>query len=188
MKIYTRTGDRGTTALVGGSRTSKDDIRVEAYGTVDELMAHIGYLHDLLGQHDTEDVAISVRLQGELEVILDRLMVCAALLASDSEVSKRVPQITSEDVLWLEAKTDLSLDGLPELRNFTLPCGHVLLSYSHICRTVCRRAERRAVSASAQFTIDQHVGSYLNRLSDYLYALGRRVGHDFGAREVCWIP
>lgn len=188
MKIYTRTGDRGTTALVGGSRTSKDDIRVEAYGTVDELMANMGYLHDLLGLHGTEATELSARLQGELEVILDRLMVCAALLASDSEVSKHVPQITPEDVLWLEAKTDISLDGLPELRNFTLPCGHILLSYSHICRTVCRRAERRAVSASAQFSLDQSVGSYLNRLSDYLYALGRRVGHDFGAREVCWIP
>lgn len=181
MKIYTRTGDQGTTSLVGGSRTSKSDPRIEAYGTVDELMAHIGYLHDILPD--------TCRTWGDdLLQVLDRLMSCAALLATAEEgVAKKMPQIEQADIEWLEKRTDAMLRGLDELRHFTLPCGNPALSYSHVCRTVCRRAERETVRAADRYTISASVMGYINRLSDYLYALGRRLGADLGAEDIRWI-
>lgn len=182
MKIYTRTGDRGTTSLAGGTRAPKNDPRIEAYGTVDELTAHTGYLHDMLDDRHSEQKA-------QLEQILDRLMSCASLLASEDTLMPKLPQIRPEDIEQLETHIDRLQDGLPELRHFTLPCGHRLLSYSHICRTVCRRAERRTVSAADLYpTVPETVRRYLNRLSDYFYALGRRLGHDLGAEELRWEP
>lgn len=180
MKIYTRTGDKGTTSLVGGKRAVKCDLRIEAYGTVDELMAHIGYLHDRLEDR-------SVRLQ--LESVLNRLMDCASLLAADETIWDRLPRIEPEDVAVLEQQTDAWLAGLPELKHFTLPCGNPLVSLTHICRTICRRAERRAVEmVEAGYPVPEPVMAYLNRLSDYLYALGRRLGYDAGAPDVIWEP
>lgn len=182
MKIYTRTGDAGTTSLVGGMRAPKSDPRIEAYGTVDELMAHAGYLHDLLDATHQEQ-------KQQLEWVLDRLMSCASLLASEETMLAKLPQVFPEDVARLELHIDALQEGLPELRHFTLPCGHPLLSYSHICRTVCRRAERSVVRAAERYpTVPEVVRGYLNRLSDYFYALGRRLGHDFGAEDVRWEP
>lgn len=182
MKIYTRTGDRGATSLVGGTRTPKNAPRIEAYGTVDELMAHTGYLHDLL-----DDRHAAQKMQ--LEWVLDRLMSCASLLASEDTALAKLPQVFPEDIMRLEEAIDTLQEGLPELRHFTLPCGHPLLSYSHICRTVCRRAERRTVSAAERFpSVPDVVRRYLNRLSDYFYALGRRLGYDLGAEDVPWEP
>lgn len=180
MKIYTRTGDKGTTSLVGGKRAPKNDPRIEAYGTVDELMAHVGYLHDLL-----DDCS----LRSDLVRVLDRLMSCASLLASEDTLLAKLPQVKPDDITRLEQRTDELLQGLPELTQFTLPCGHPLLSYSHICRTVCRRAERRTVrAAEIHPEVPDTVLAYLNRLSDYLYALGRRLGYTVGAIDVKWEP
>ncbi len=186
MKIYTRSGDRGQTSLVGGTRAVKDDLRIEAYGTVDELGAHVGYLHDLLGREDGGSQSV---VREELVWVLERLMRCEALLAAEAEWFAKLPQIGAEDVERLERGIDRLSEGLPELRHFTLPCGHPLVSYSHVCRTVCRRAERRTVSAASRFPeLPETVGRFLNRLSDYFYALGRRLGSDFGAEEVRWEP
>lgn len=183
MKIYTRGGDRGSTTLVGGSRVAKSDLRIEAYGTVDELGAHVGYLHDLLESEQHREQ------REELEWVLDRLMSCAALLAAEESWWAKLPQITPGDIDRLESAIDRLLDGLPELRHFTLPCGHPLVSYSHVCRTVCRRAERRVVSAAERYPeIPESVQIYLNRLSDYFYALGRRLGNDSGAPDRHWEP
>lgn len=182
MKIYTRTGDNGTTSLAGGTRAPKNDPRIEAYGTVDELMAHAGYLHDLLDDRHREQ-------KTQIEWVLDRLMSCASLLAAEDPHSAKLPQVFAEDVGRLETYIDRLQERLPELRHFTLPCGHPQLSYCHICRTVCRRAERRVVGAAMQHpTVPETVGRYLNRLSDYFYALGRRLGYDLGAAEVRWEP
>lgn len=182
MKIYTRTGDKGTTSLVGGTRAPKNDARIEAYGTVDELMAHTGYLHDMLDEGH-------VGQKKQLEWVLDRLMSCASLLASEDAMMEKLPQVLPEDIERMEEYIDDLQDGLPELRHFTLPCGNPLLSYSHICRTVCRRAERRAVSAAERYPeVPDVVRGYLNRLSDYFYALGRRLGYDLGVQDVRWEP
>ncbi|MCC8034822.1 MAG: cob(I)yrinic acid a,c-diamide adenosyltransferase [Rikenellaceae bacterium] len=182
MKIYTRTGDKGTTSLVGGTRAAKNDPRIEAYGTVDELMAHTGYLHDMLGEKHQEE-------KKQLEWVLDRLMSCASLLASEDTLMAKLPQVFPDDIARLEKHIDELQEGLPELRHFTLPCGHPQLSYSHICRTVCRRAERRVVGAAEQYPdVPETVRGYLNRLSDYFYALGRRLGYDLGAADVPWEP
>lgn len=182
MKIYTRKGDGGTTSLIGGARAPKDDPRIEAYGTVDELMAHTGYLHDLL-----DDTYAEQRTQ--LEWVLDRLMSCASLLAAESGAVGNLPPVYAEDVIRLEGYIDRLLAGLPELRYFTLPCGLPALSYSHVCRTVCRRAERRIVSAATRYPdVPGIVREYVNRLSDYFYALGRRLGYAGGAAEVLWKP
>lgn len=162
---------------MGGKRAAKNDPRIEAYGTIDELMAHVGYLHDMI-----EDETLCEGLRR----ILDRLMNCAALLAAEVEFQKDMPQVGGDEVEWLEKETDRLLDGLPELKYFTLPCGDGRVSYSHVCRTVCRRAERRMVAAASEYPVPEEVMAYVNRLSDYLYALGRRLGFECGAKEVIW--
>lgn len=182
MKIYTRTGDRGTTALIGGERAPKHDPRIEAYGTVDELMAHTGFLHDML------DAQRHAPQRGQLVWVLDRLMTCASLLAAQEQVRAKLPLVGEEDVARLEGYIDELQEGLPELSHFTLPCGLPQLSYCHVCRTVCRRAERRILRAGQDHPQAPQVGAFVNRLSDYFYALGRRVGYDLGAEDVRWEP
>ncbi|MEG1606721.1 MAG: cob(I)yrinic acid a,c-diamide adenosyltransferase [Mucinivorans sp.] len=179
MKIYTRKGDSGSTSLVGGTRVSKADPRLEAYGTIDELMAHLGYLYDILPLESGH--------RAELSEILSRVMDCGALMASEDTTLDKLPQITDENVAQMERWTDVLLDGLPELHYFTLPTGAPVVSYAHVCRTVARRAERRAVSLSQQGNVPPTLLSYLNRLSDYLYALGRRLSQELGATESKWI-
>lgn len=178
MTLYTKTGDSGQTSLVGGERVSKAHARLEAYGTVDELMAHIGFLHDML------PVGSPVREQ--LVEILSRLMDCSALLASQDDTLAKLPQLTAESVSMLEKWTDEHTADLPPLKYFTLPVGLPLLSYTHICRTVCRRAERRVVSCAQENNVSPQVSMYINRLSDYFYALGRHLAHQNGVDDTKW--
>lgn len=179
MKIYTKGGDKGTTSLVGGSRVSKAHTRLEAYGTLDELMANIGVLYDHLPEKDFR--------KEELEWILCRVMDCAALLASEDVTLERLPQIDATMIERLEKWTDNHLDGLPQLTKFTLPIGHTLASYSNVSRTVCRRAEREIVKCIDQkLVVPAPVEGFVNRLSDYFYALGRSFNHQFGRGDVFW--
>lgn len=177
MKLYTKTGDTGTTSLVGGSRVSKADSRIEAYGTVDELSAHIGYLRD---------TSTNVH-RDELVTVLENLMVCAALLAAEDQTISRLPKLNEDDIEQLERWTDVLMADVPMLKHFTLPTGNAQMSYTHICRTVCRRAERRIITARADHAeIPEIVGRYINRLSDYLYAFGRNTTHTQQTEEFIW--
>ena len=187
MKIYTKTGDEGTTSLVGGSRVAKTDVRLEAYGTVDELSAFMAYLRD--------SVMVRRELQGKMQrekemflIILERLMVVEALLASEEDTMKKLPVITEEDIYLLEQEIDRMTEQLPKITKFTLPCGDMLVSLSHICRTVCRRAERAALRVQKSYPFSGFAVKYLNRLSDYLYVLGRTIARNVEAEEVLWEP
>lgn len=176
MKIYTKTGDKGQTSLIGGKRVDKTHARIEAYGTLDELIAYVGYLRD----HELEG-----RLVDELVQVQDDLMVCSAILASDSSYNK-IPQIKEGAVKDLEDKIDKMEQDLPPLKSFILPGGHKSVSVCHICRTLCRRAERRALALSHESVETGLVLNYLNRLSDYLFVLGRKLSHDLKAKEIRW--
>lgn len=179
MKLYTKTGDQGTTSLVGGQRVAKNDIRIEAYGTVDELSAHIGYLHDIsTNSHKPQLISI-----------LSDLMVCGALLAAEDQTIAKLPKLTQSQVEQLEKWTDILMQDVPTLRHFTLPTGNLQLSYSHICRTVCRRAERCIIASRDHHPeIPAVTAQYINRLSDYLYAFGRNTTHSQQSREYIWDP
>ncbi|MFR9504167.1 MAG: cob(I)yrinic acid a,c-diamide adenosyltransferase [Rikenellaceae bacterium] len=183
MKIYTKTGDKGTTALIGGDRVPKDDIRVEAYGTVDELTAFIGLLGDKLTNDDR-----TANLVEELHSINSMLMNVEAHLASSKGTSYTPPQITDESIIKLEAGIDRMQSKLPVLTNFTIPGGSEAISLCHICRTICRRAERRSITVAEHYEIDESVVKYLNRLSDYLYLLGRTSAYLLDVEEVLWRP
>ena len=184
MKIYTRTGDKGTTALVGGERVSKAHCRLDAYGTLDELTAHLGYLHDILHGMREERLAT----QEQLKEIVSRVMDCSAIMASTDLMLEKLPRITDEHIKELEGWLDEYLAPLPNIFKFTLPLGDKALSYTHIVRTVCRRAERCIVicQQSDDVEVDQNVMRYVNRLSDYLYALSRNIAHTNKVEEVLW--
>ncbi|MBW3127852.1 cob(I)yrinic acid a,c-diamide adenosyltransferase [Hymenobacter profundi] len=180
MKIYTKTGDQGLTSLIGGTRVPKSSLRIDCYGTVDELNAYIGLLRD-------QDVNGSRR--GLLKEIQDRLFTMGASLASDPEKSKmKIPDLHAEDVALLEQEMDRMNAGLPELREFILPGGHPSVSVSHVARCVCRRAERLVIHLREESFVADLVIVYLNRLSDYLFVLGRQMAYDLGAEEVTWKP
>ncbi|MFO7869273.1 MAG: cob(I)yrinic acid a,c-diamide adenosyltransferase [Bacteroidales bacterium] len=179
MKIYTKTGDAGTTSLLGGSRVSKYHIRLEAYGTVDELNAHVGMLHDMID--DAADKTFIADIQQRLFTI------CSHLANEDSETNQ-VPDFSEDDVQVLENKIDEYVSQLPELKNFILPGGHVASSQAHIARTVCRRAERRVIQLSTEIQVNDLVIKYLNRLSDFLFILARKVLKDFNKSEITWNP
>lgn len=181
MKIYTKTGDKGYTSLVGGKHVSKTHIRIEAYGTVDELIAHTGMLRDIFGHNkDTQD---------ELLFIQDRLMICAAILAADCEdCMVRIPDLPDADILYLEHAIDTMEPLLPALSSFVLPGNHVISSQCHICRTVCRRAERQIIRLSAELFVPDTVIKYINRLSDYLFVLARKVLRDLQKEDIPWKP
>lgn len=165
--IYTKTGDRGTTSLVGGSRVNKDDHRVEAYGTVDELNSHIGLLAEMMrplggGYYD------------ELKAVQHNLFTLQTLLATEDEsIYARLPQLAEEEVDMLERQIDLITDRLPKLQNFVIAGGNLAGAQSHVARTVCRRAERRVVTLARETKVDDVILRYLNRLSDYLFVLAR---------------
>lgn len=179
MKIYTRTGDDGTTGLIGGSRVKKYDIRLEAYGTVDELNSYIGVIRSLYNEEHADTM---------LEKIQNKLFVIGANLASDesaSMIKKQLP-CSIADIEILEREMDLMITVLPSLNNFILPGGCQATSFCHIARTVCRRAERRIVELSERTEVDSNLIKYINRLSDYLFVLSRKISMDLKAPEILW--
>ncbi|HOY16442.1 MAG TPA: cob(I)yrinic acid a,c-diamide adenosyltransferase [Haliscomenobacter sp.] len=177
FKIYTKTGDKGETGLFGGKRLPKYDLRIESYGTVDELNSYIGLLRDFLQDEATRDF---------LKAIQDRLFTIGANLASDPDKSMSTPDLLETDVQALEQQMDRMDETLPALKNFILPGGHPTVSYCHIARTVCRRAERQVVALAANEAVDEIIMVYLNRLSDYLFVLSRKVAQDLNVAEVSW--
>lgn len=181
MKIYTRTGDKGETGLLGGTRVPKNDPRIEAYGTVDELNSHVGMLRDLAQPYHRE---LLITIQNALFVIGSRLAA-----NSDEEADKfKVPVIGEDGILHLEHAMDEMDRELEPMRNFILPGGHPSVSQAHICRTVCRRAERRIVDLSHQVDTDALLIRYLNRLSDLFFVLARHLGKLNGVQDIPWRP
>jgi cob(I)alamin adenosyltransferase len=179
MKIYTKTGDLGETSLFGGKRVFKDDPRVDAYGTVDELNAFVGLLIDAL-----EDQPATYQLLIEVQ---RRLFSLGAHLAADPNGSfKMEHDLLDSDLVLLEQAMDTMDEVLPELRNFILPNGHSIVSICHVCRTVSRRAERSVVALQHESPVDPIALQYLNRLSDYFFVLSRFLGKNLGANEVIW--
>lgn len=183
MKLYTKGGDQGRTSLIGGERVRKTDVRVEAYGTADELQAHIAYLADRMSKE--ESLAVYVE---DCRRISSQLMTVCSLLAVGSGCDFEIPKITEEDIAWLEGRIDALQAELKPVEYFTVPGGCELSSLCHICRTVCRRAERRAIEAAENYAVDKMLLVMLNRLSDYLYALCRTITERLGAEEVLWRP
>ncbi len=180
MKIYTKTGDTGQTSLWGGTRVAKSDDRIEAYGTVDELNSHIGLLRDQAVNAPHRDV---------LKEIQDRLFTIGSWLAASPEKTNlHAPDLLETDVLLLETEMDCMNETLPELRAFILPGGHQAVSFAHVARTVCRRAERQVIRLSHHEAINGLIIKYLNRLSDYLFILARTMSHELGAEEIEWKP
>ncbi|GHB51891.1 cob(I)yrinic acid a,c-diamide adenosyltransferase [Persicitalea jodogahamensis] len=178
MKIYTKTGDSGTTALIGGTRLSKAHIRIDAYGTVDELNAYIGLLRDQPVNSTRRDL---------LKEIQDRLFTIGSHLASEpDQTRKKLPDFHEEDVTLLETEMDAMDAELPTLRAFVLPGGHESVSFGHVARTVCRRAERAVILLHEHEPVEEIVIRYLNRLSDYLFMLCRMMTQELGAEEVAW--
>ncbi|MXV52202.1 cob(I)yrinic acid a,c-diamide adenosyltransferase [Pedobacter sp. HMF7647] len=180
MKIYTKTGDNGYTSLIGGVRVAKHHLRIETYGTVDELNSYIGLI---------ADQQLSNHHKSSLKEIQDRLFTIGASLASDPEKSKMIiPDLLEADVLFLEKEIDQMNEVLPALTHFILPGGNTTISYCHIARCVCRRAERLAVNLSEESFVEPLIVIYLNRLSDFLFVMARKLGFDLGIAENKWIP
>jgi cob(I)alamin adenosyltransferase len=180
LKIYTKTGDKGNTSLIGGTKVPKNDIRIETYGTVDELNSWIGLINDQL--NDAE-------LKTELKEIQDRLFTIGSSLATDAEKEPKMklPDLHDEDIKFLEKRIDEMTAQLPPMKSFILPGGHVTVSSIHIVRCVCRRAERLSVNMQQhELFIDEKIIQYLNRLSDYLFTLARYVAQKLGTEEVPW--
>lgn len=179
MKIYTKRGDKGTTSLMGGSKIPKYHLRIESYGTVDELNSHIGLIRD---QNIKEEHF------KELIEVQDRLFTIGSTLAAEAGKTKiPLPQLKESDIEYLEQKIDKMYKILPPMRSFVLPGGHTVVSYCHIARCVCRRAERNVVKLSEQENVPEIIIKYLNRLSDYLYSLSRKFTLDFNAKEIPWV-
>ena len=180
MKIYTKTGDQGITSLFGGKRVSKADLRIDAYGTVDELNSFVGLVRDQEVNKQRTDVL--VRIQNTLFVV-------GSILATEPGNTKvKIPAIVEDDVQFLENEIDAMEADLPPLRSFILPGGHTAVSFCHVARTVCRRAERLVAALHAQESVEMLVLKFLNRLSDYLFVLSRKMTFELGAEERPWKP
>lgn len=180
MKIYTKTGDKGYTSLIGGTRVPKHHLRIESYGTVDELNSYIGLIKDQDILQEDQDV---------LKEIQDRLFTVGSTLASDPEKSRmQIPDLLDADIELLEKEMDEMNTFLPPLKHFILPGGNTIASYCHIARCVCRRAERLAVHLAETEFVDEKVIIYLNRLSDYLFTLSRKIVFNNKNEENIWIP
>lgn len=177
MKIYTKAGDDGNTSLFGGRRIPKYADRIESYGTVDELNSFLGLLKD---EVEIEEV------QTFLLKIQHNLFDIGSVLATDPNSDFKLPGVNESDVALIEESIDEMQEILPPLKHFILPGGHKAVSYAHICRTVCRRAERRVVAVSASEEVDKQIILYLNRLSDYFFVLGRYLGLKLNVEEVKW--
>lgn len=182
MKVYTKTGDGGLTSLIGGERVFKSDERVEAYGTVDELTAFIAVLSDKMSREENLKEYVE-----QMQRVVSRLMSVEALLAKSREESKVQP-LAEEEIQWLEQRIDGLQAEVRPIDKFTIPGGNETASWCHVCRTVCRRAERAAIRADQLYGIEPSALKYLNRLSDYFYLLGRRLTEYFGVEETLWIP
>ena len=182
LKIYTKTGDLGKTSLIGGTKVAKSHIRIESYGTVDELNSYIGLVSDHITDTPTKII---------LKEIQDRLFTIGSSLACDpdKEPLMKIPDLKEEDVVLLENEIDKMNDTLPVMKSFILPGGHVAVSTAHITRCVCRRAERLCVNMQQHdLFVEPLVIKYLNRLSDYLFVLARYIGHLLGVDEIPWKP
>jgi cob(I)alamin adenosyltransferase len=178
MRVYTRTGDKGTTSLASGTRVPKYDKRLEAYGTIDELNSFIGSTESLVMDQDIKTI---------LNRVQNRLFTISSNLAMDMEEYKEnLPKITTEDIAELESEIDRMLDLLPPLKNFILPGGHPATASCHISRTVCRRAERLMVELAETVSIENNHIVYVNRLSDYLFVAARKTTQDFGMEDKIW--
>ncbi|MET1055601.1 MAG: cob(I)yrinic acid a,c-diamide adenosyltransferase [Pedobacter sp.] len=180
MKIYTKTGDGGETSLIGGTRVPKYHLRIESYGTVDELNSYIGLIQ-------CQDIdAHSKRILKEIQ---DRLFTIGSSLAADPDKSSmKIPDLHAADITLLEEEMDRMNEFLPELKHFILPGGNTIVSHCHIARCICRRAERLIVHLASESNVDNQVTVYLNRLSDYLFVLGRKLSFDQNAEENLWLP
>ncbi len=181
MRVYTKTGDDGTSGLIGGTRVEKYDLRLESYGTVDELNSWIGLIRSQPVDLSTKELLLSIQ---------NKLFVIGARLATDlskTDLSARLP-LRTEDVTLLEKEMDQILDYMPPMEHFVLPGGSNTVSYCHLARTVCRRAERRVCQLANEVNIPSEVIQYLNRLSDYLFVLSRKITVDEGVDEVQWLP
>lgn len=183
MKLYTKGGDKGRTSLIGGERVRKTDVRVEAYGTADELQAHIAYLADRMSSEPSLRPYVE-----DCRRITSQLMSVCSLLAVGCGCKAQIPTVTDEDIAWLEQRIDALQAELKPVECFTVPGGCELSSLCHIVRTVCRRAERRALEAAENYEVDSRLLVLLNRLSDYLYALCRTITERLDAEEVLWRP
>ena len=181
MKIYTKAGDQGKTSLIGGTRVPKSHIRIESYGTVDELNSFIGLLNDLVDD---------AKINADLKEIQDRLFTVGSSLACDPEKESalKIPDLKEEDIAGLELSMDAMNEVLAPMKSFIIPGGHQAISTAHIARCVCRRAERLAVHLSHNEPVADIAIKYLNRLSDYLFVLARKLSFDLNADEVKWIP
>ncbi|MDC6391154.1 cob(I)yrinic acid a,c-diamide adenosyltransferase [Maribacter sp. PR1] len=187
MKIYTKTGDKGTTSLFGGTRVPKHHIRIDSYGSVDELNSWIGLIADQV---------ISKNIKKELHAIQKKLFIVGAILATDPKKAilkngqerLNIQKISGLDVEFLEQAMDKMDESLPEMTHFILPGGHTTVSYCHIARTVCRRAERKTTILYENEPFEETVLTYLNRLSDYLFVLARKLTMELKVEEIKWIP
>lgn len=181
MKIYTKKGDEGQTSLFGGKRMPKNQTRIEAYGTIDELNSHIGFLRDSI---------VFTDIQNELIKIQEELFTLGSHIASDPDkVDKlQLPEFNDTHIFWLEEKMDDMEEVLPEMKNFILPGGHQAVSYCHVVRSVCRRAERCLVALHQTEPVDSLHLRYMNRLSDYFFVLSRKLSQDLNAKETPWKP
>lgn len=180
MKIYTKTGDKGQTSLIGGTRVPKHHIRIEAYGTVDELNSWVGVLRDTIAEEAVTEQLLEIQ---------DRLFTMGSLLAADPEKSKmKLPELEAADVTRLETAIDAMNEHLPPMRSFVLPGGHLTVSHCHVARCVCRRAERNVTHLAETAELSPLITHYLNRLSDYLFVLSRKLAHDLNATETPWKP
>jgi cob(I)alamin adenosyltransferase len=182
LKIYTKTGDKGTTSLIGGTKVSKSDLRIEAYGTVDELNSFIGLCRDLLKNKKNRKILLEIQ---------DRLFIIGSLLACDpeKETKMKIPSLEETDIVLLEKEIDKMDEVLPPMKNFILPGGHKSVSALHIARCVCRRAERCCVRLKLENNDENSIIiKYLNRLSDYIFVLARFTGYELKVKEIPWKP
>ncbi|MEN8250453.1 MAG: cob(I)yrinic acid a,c-diamide adenosyltransferase [Bacteroidota bacterium] len=178
MKIYTKGGDKGSTSLWGGKRVSKASARIEAYGTIDELNVAVGVVRDVCEDNSIKQTLIQIQ---------NHLFTIGSYLAADPDKKgMKVPEIEPEETLVLEESIDRLEKSLPALKNFILPGGHLHVSFCHQARVICRRAERNVVALNQESEINPEIIIYLNRLSDYLFVLSRKIAHDLGAKEIPW--
>ena len=188
LKIYTKTGDLGKTSLIGGTKVPKSHIRIETYGTVDELNSYIGLVSDHI---NAAELQLPLQGEGGLKEIQDRLFTIGSSLACDPEKEPlmKMPDLKETDINALEKEIDTMNESLPPMKSFLLPGGHIAVSTTHVARCICRRAERCCVNMQEQdLFVDPLVIKYLNRLSDYLFVLSRYIGHLLNAPEIPWKP